>query len=765
MVDKFMSDFDGPPETSPRPKLFELPDTATETIDLAGLFQDAPPAHDTLELKGVEHTAFGKLLRALPLPAMLINKHHKVTLVNESCMRISPNHQDIVGRNFHSLFPNRSDSEKAQALIDNVLKVRKSKVMEGLLQVDEDKIWARTNLRSIKLGTERGILVLIEDLTVEKKQILLYEKYRRLVNIFPLGIAEFSFSEPISPNLPLTERFKRVVKARLVHGNNEFALLHGHKSVDRLRGTRLDAFYPLNEQTKALILKWIKSDMQIHANETSSITADGEERYYEDTLIGTTRGDSLVGFWSLKKDITERKRSEEELYRINEFQRQLLSTAATGIFTVNSSGTISDVNDEFCRMTGYEPEEIKGRQCRLVCRCSVGEICNIFHEDHPERVVREQVSLRAKDGRIMTVLKNANLLRDDEGRRVGAIESFVDVSELIEARNAAEEASRAKSSFLATVSHEIRTPLNGIIANADLALSTELSPEQRDYLSTMKHSGLSLLALINDILEYSAGEAGQIHLERAVFSLRDSLEALMRTMAVDAHSKGLELAYRVSPSVPDILVGDARRLKQILINLIGNAVKFTSLGEVVLLVQLQSISEDDVSVLFAVTDTGMGIPREKHHEIFEAFRQVDGSLARRHGGTGLGLAISARLVEQMNGQIWVESDLDKGSTFHFTVLFQKGEGLVAKWRSRKNEPDVMDRAALIIDDSVTSLSITEELLSSWGMAVETASGGNKGLDTARKALTEGHPFDIVLVDAEMPDMDGYQIAAELQGLS
>ena len=320
--------------------------------------------------------------------------------------------------------------------------------------------------------------------------------------------------------------------------------------------------------------------------------------------------------------MTERRQSEQELRRANELQRKLLATAATGIFTADCNRVITAVNDAFSFITGYDREEVVGMQCSVFAMGTCSDFCDIFTSQTGDRVFRKRCTIRTKDGRVLTVLKNSSLLRDEEGEIIGGIESFVDVTELIEAQMAAEAANQAKSNFLATMSHEIRTPLNGIIANMELAFRTNLTAEQREYMAAVQASADSLLALINDILDYSTIESGKLQLLPSRFSMREVIANLMRVLAAQAHTKGLEIAYRIPPEVPDGLVGDPRRLKQILINLVGNAVKFTDQGEVPVLAKAKSINHNAIQLHFAVKDTGIGIPRERCGEIFEAFKQL-----------------------------------------------------------------------------------------------------------------------------------------------
>jgi PAS domain S-box-containing protein len=455
--------------------------------------------------------------------------------------------------------------------------------------------------------------------------------------------------------------------------------------------------------------------------------------------------------------------STEERYRLL-FERSL-----AGVIRMTVEGKTLDCNEACARIFGYasreellaspvvnrhlNPEDRQGFIAKLVAEKTV---TNFEH------------CLRRKDGATIWVLSNTSMLAPKEGQPQMFEGTLIDITErhraeevLREAKEAAEAANKAKSEFLANMSHEIRTPMNGIIGMTELALETKLTTEQREYLKMVKNSADSLLTVINDILDFSKIEAGKMELDRKTFNLRERLDETVGVLAILTSNKGLELICDIGHDVPEMLVGDAMRLRQVVTNLLGNAIKFTDRGEVVLQVRVERKEGRDLSLHFSIRDTGVGVPLEKQKAIFEAFVQADSSSTRRHGGTGLGLAICSRLVGMMGGKIWLESQPGVGSTFHFTTNLEISDVLVPQ-AEHSNETSLEDIPVLIVDDNQTNRRILEATLLQWKMKPILAANGDAALTLLHQMREAGSPPLLLLVDGQMPTMDGFTLAGKIK---
>ncbi len=478
----------------------------------------------------------------------------------------------------------------------------------------------------------------------------------------------------------------------------------------------------------------------------------------------------------LQEEIAQRERIDVELGRAEEKYRGIFEGAIVGIFQTTPDGKYLSANPAMARIHGFDSaaeliaaHEDIGQQGYVDPHRRV-EFMRIMESDGI--VEGFEYESRRKDGGRIWLLENARAVRDINGAILYCVGTTEDVterkralaeleSEIIErkaAELAAQAANRAKSAFLANMSHEIRTPMNGIMGMTELVLDSDITSEQRENLNTVKMSADSLLVVINDILDFSKIEAGKLELESFPFDLRESMAESLRTLSFRAHEKGLELLASIDSSVPDILVGDPGRLRQLVLNLAGNAIKFTERGEVLVRIEVESQTGADLCLHFTVSDTGVGIPSGKRKEIFGAFAQADDSITRKFGGTGLGLAISSKLVEMMHGKIWVESEHGNGSKFHFTANFQVQTELFSK-PIPVDLQDLRDFRVLIVDDNATNRRLLVEILSKWGMNPTAVDGGLSALLALQENASSPKAFRLVLLDAQMPGMDGFTFAA------
>ncbi|MGI9517471.1 MAG: response regulator [Pirellulaceae bacterium] len=505
---------------------------------------------------------------------------------------------------------------------------------------------------------------------------------------------------------------------------------------------------------------------------TEESRRDGRERYFALRKAQVHDSDGkVVGVQTIFWDITDEHLAEKSLQGERDMLQTIMDNLPDFIYVKDIDGRYVVINDAVRKILGaatigdvvgkanydFLPED----------QASAERADDDLVIQTGEALIEREECMKDRDGNNLWVLTSKLPLRDSEGQVSGLVGIDRNITHLKEsqadlrsARDMADEANRAKGDFLANMSHEIRTPMNAIIGMTDLLLETQLTQTQREYLSMVQDSGEALLSLINDILDFSKIEAGKLELESAVFDIRECLGDTMKSLGLRAYQKGLELAVNIDPAIPGFLIGDPGRIRQIVVNLIGNAIKFTEHGEVVLEIEMESQTDDEATLHFSVTDTGIGISQDQCDKVFGEFEQADASTTRRFGGTGLGLAICARLAGMMNGRIWVESELGRGSKFQFTAVVG-----VDHTRQKQVVPEHMvsisGMRALVVDDNATNRRIFKEMLTSWGMLPATASGASQAVQVLRDAREEQDPIQLVVSDVNMPDQDGISLARQI----
>jgi two-component system sensor histidine kinase/response regulator len=470
--------------------------------------------------------------------------------------------------------------------------------------------------------------------------------------------------------------------------------------------------------------------------------------------------DQRLGQIYILRDITAKKRAEAILREQKEFLEALIYNSPVAMVTTDLDQTVLSCNPAFESMFKYSSDEVNGQSIDKLLRNPTAEADELDFIDQIAKAeqIRKIAQRQRKDGSVLEVEITVVPLTL-VGQKVGALWIYHDITEHIQARRAAESADRAKSEFLANISHEIRTPMNGILGMIDLTLDTSLTEEQYDFLTGARNSADALLSVLNSVLDFSKIEAGQLQLEWVQFDLPSVVEGVTQTLASRAELKNLELISYVDSSVPIYVKGDPVRLRQVLVNLTENAIKFTEQGEVVIRVELKEETDTKVTLQFFVIDSGIGIPSDRHQAIFERFVQVDGSTTRRYGGSGLGLAICKELVEMMGGSIGLESTPQKGSTFYFTATFDK----VAQPASRREiSEELKGLRVLIVDDHPTNRRIFSKMLEGLGCVVTAVASGMEVLPSLFRGMLTNSPYRLVLLDMQMPGMDGERTLREIR---
>jgi len=626
---------------------------------------------------------------------------------------------------------------------------------------DRSVIWISENARVVRDAQDR---VLYYEGTVED----ITERKRAEQAVRDSEVLYHSLVESLPQNI-----FRKDRAGRFTFGNARFCAELRRPLEEIIGKTDFDLF------PKELAEKYQRDDQSVM--ETGAPFETVEEHRTPDRgkiyvqVIKTPMYDALgnvLGVQGMFWDVTERRKMEEALAYERDLLRALLDNIPDNIYFKDTQSRFTKVGQALGKKFGLQnPEEAVGK---TDFDFFTPEHAKVAFDDE-QFIIRTGQPIIGRteketwhDGRVTWGLTTKMPFRDKNGKIIGTFGVTKDITqlketekELAKARDAALESARLKSEFLANMSHEIRTPMNGIIGMTGLLMDTDLSDEQRDFAETIRGSADALLTIINDILDFSKIEAGKLSIETIAFDLRDIVESTVELLAERAEAKGIELVSWVLEDVPRHLRGDPGRLRQVLTNLLGNAIKFTERGEVVVRVTRESESDDRAIVRCAVTDTGIGIPHEAQKNLFQAFTQADGSLTRRYGGTGLGLAISKQLIELMGGSIGMESTPGQGSTFWFVVPLEK-QPPGTTYFFKRPRANLENLRVLIVDDNATNRQILQHQTGSWKMRSSTVATGAEALAGLRDAALSGDPFNLVILDLQMPEMDGLTLAQAIR---
>ena len=720
----------------------------TAAVTCAGfVIFEAAGARDSLHRTGNESPTLLAVLIAMVLAAslasvlLLVSRLHRE--VSEPARKLLFATSKACRTKDYSARPAKSSNDEFGALCDVVNEtLDRIQSCEAALRWAQQESEIRTNERTLALQKEVSERRLAERELGDRKRFL-----DSLIESAPIAIVAIDANDGVEMC------------------NTAFETLFKYRQEDILGRSLSQLLASPDTQQEVELSKRNASRGGTTHLTTQRNRSDGTAVDVEGLCVPRIVDGKVSGSVILYQDITQRKQAERALADRTNLLNSLIENLPVGVILTDRASAVLMCNPAFEKLFGYPQTEIVGR--KVFHLLGSGELRAQMEDSH-KKVIEGQLTRMSTrrqrcDGSLVDVeVFGVPVIRDGKTSEVMVI--YYDITErkraeeaLRRAKEAAESANRAKSEFLANMSHEIRTPMNGIIGMTELVLDTELDSEQREQLNLAKASADSLLTLINDILDYSKIEAGQMDIESIDFSLGDCVGDTMKALSLRAHQKGLELAFEFESDVPDAMIGDPGRLRQIINNLVGNAIKFTERGEVVLRVKVESREPDFVRLEFEVTDTGIGITPEQQRAIFEPFKQADGSMTRKYGGTGLGLTISSRLVELMGGKIWVESELGQGSRFHFTVCF-KAQRSASKLAAQRDPSSLLGMPVLIVDDNATNRRILCKLLSNWGMRPSEAESGTKAMAALIQAKSAGKHFPLILLDAQMPEMDGFTLA-------
>jgi PAS domain S-box-containing protein len=710
-------------------------------------------------------------------PLLVLEKDLHVKMVNESFLRIfRATKAETEGHLLYELGNGQWDIPDLRRLLEDIIP-QHTEVRDFEVTHDFPGIGRRTMVLNARKLSQPGVsselfLLAMEDTTARKQAEEALLKAGALQNAIFNSEYFSSIATDAKGVIQIfnvgAERMLGYAAADVMNKITPADISDPQEVIARAKALSVELGTPITPGFEALVFKASRGIEDIY--ELTYIRNDGS-RFPAVVSVTALRDaqEAIIGYLLIGTDNTARKQVEEERMKLDQrlrdqqfYTRSLIESNIDALMTTDPQGIITDVNKQMEALTGCTRDELIGAPFKNYFTDPERAEAGIKQMLSEGKVTDYELTARSRDGKQTVVSYNATTFYDRDRRLQGVFAAARDVTErkrldhaLEEAKEAAENANSAKSDFLARMSHEIRTPMNAIIGMADLLWETTLVPEQREYVRIFRKAGSQLLDLINDILDLAKVESGHLVLESLPFDLSEVLDKTLEIMAIRAHGKGLELAVHIDPAIPTLLLGDPGRLQQVLINLVGNAIKFTEKGEVIVHVTHDPEDSTAGGVRFAVTDTGIGVPEDTRELIFAPYTQVDTSTTRKFGGTGLGLAISRRIVELMQGRIWVESSIGSGSTFYFTARFEIGSGLPKK---SSGPTDLKDVKTLIIDDNATNRLILREMLSRWGASVTEAEGGEQGLAELQRANSAGRPYALVLLDCRMPEVDGFRVA-------
>jgi len=690
-----------------------------------------------------------------PVMFIVLDTDQKVILINKKgCEILGYTEQEMVGLNWSEHFLPHAEKDRIDAEFDRIML---SEV--GQLEYFEDRVLTKSGQERL-IGWHSAVLTDEDGQTVGLVSSGADITRRRQVEE-ELARQQYLLSAMLN-TIPDYVYFKDI-ESRFIRTSKSQAKALGLSDPAEAVGKSDFDFFPHAQRSFEKEQEIIRSGKPLVDEEEHVVWPDGQEAWVSSTKVPLPdQSGQIIGTFGVTRDITERKRAEAELRREKQFLETLNLNTPVAITVLDDGGDIVSYNPAFERMFGYDASEIVGKNLDALISTeeAIEEAANT--RQAREGPVHAFGKRRRKDGQLLTVeLFGVPVPLTEE--KNGLLAIYHDITDLENARREAEQSNRAKGEFLANMSHELRTPMNGVIGMLELTLDTSLTSEQRDFLQTSLQSAEALLTLLNDILDFSKIEAGRLSIDSINFNLRHTVEDVARTLAKRAQDKGLVVACLVHPDLASELRGDPGRLRQILVNLAGNAIKFTHRGEIMIRANLIEDTQANVVIHFAVQDTGVGIPLERQAAVFDRFTQADGSTTRKYGGTGLGLTISKQLVEIMGGKIGVESSPGIGSTFWFDLKFEKqarekrGTGPLTLGPVNLSQARV-----LIVDDNQTNRVVLTKSVEALGSRVEAVPSGAKALESLRNAQRAGDPFHVVLLDMQMADMDGEQTARAIK---